>query len=95
MQYGEGHIGGGGESRDRGLEIGLKRFILSESRAMVGLADMKTSLGGRKFSSCKPEEIENEEKTCLVTWRKIGKEDSPRLSLSPFFPRFFHCPSDD
>lgn len=48
-----------GSGKNRGLEAGLKRSILSESSAMVGLSDKKTGLSGRNFSSCELEKIEN------------------------------------
>lgn len=50
---------GKGISENRGLEAGLKRSILSEPSAMVGLSDTKTSLSGRKVSSWELEKIEN------------------------------------
>lgn len=60
-----------GKGKDRSLEAGLKRSILSESSAMVGLSERKTSVIGRKFPSCKLEKIENKENLNLLHRGKL------------------------
>lgn len=60
-----------GKAKTEVLKAGLKRLILSESRAMVRLADMETTLVGRKFSPCKPEKNDD-----LLHARKMSREDS-------------------
>lgn len=84
-----------GKGKDRSLEAGLKRSILSESSATVELSDMKTSLVGKNFSSCKLEKIESKAKPLLATSKKNEQLGQPYFFSVITLPKISQCPSDD